>query len=667
MEHVTDRSLPRHSETCRVVLPDTATCPACLAELFDARNRRHGYPFISCARCGPRFAVVLRLPLMRHNTAFAHFARCARCAKEAAEERGRRFEAIADCCPDCGPVVQLRSSAWSVDARGAEALARAIERLRSGDVLAVKAPGGWRLIADARNPAARARLSGRRPAPPLPCIASSLAALDEDWLVSDTERGALGMPSAPLVRLRSRLAGAPPTPLRLPWWPLEHWLAAAVDGPLLCPVGIGGAGPPETDDARARARFAGVADAFLSHDLPLPRPVPDAELGEADGAMRVLRAGRGHAPLEFTRRSLRSPAAAVGCGSDAAASIAVTSERVVWLGAEFGDVARLDVHRAQREAFIDLALLAAAAPRRIVIDAAMESDPPCVEEFAGAAIEVCPHAEAHLWSALAERPALGDVLGVVWDGDHGAAGDAPSGGEYLRLDASGVRLAARLRAFRVPGGARAAGEPRRVALGLLHEFLGRKLFSVDWLEPVRAWSPAERARVARILDRGFNAPRTSSVRLLVEALASLMGVSQLGGYPGAAFDLLDDVCDPTVKSPTYEIAVLVGAEPWLTIDWEPAVREVVRDASRGFEPSRIAGAFFRALARTVPDVARRTGAQTVALAGSAFESRHLTECVAASVRSAGLDLLLPRRVPPGEGGLALGQASRPAAGKELPL
>jgi hydrogenase maturation protein HypF len=256
------------------------------------------------------------------------------------------------------------------------------------------------------------------------------------------------------------------------------------------------------------------------------------------------------------------------------------------------------------------------------------------------------HHHAHLAACLADSGHRGAALGIIWDGTGYGTDGTVWGGEFLLGHAREFERTARLRRFSLPGGERAVREPRRTALALLWE-----LDDPSLLRHAPGFTPGELALVTRMLERGVNAPRTSSMGRLFDGVAALAGLHPQAEFEAQAAIALEQAVDPT-ESGAYALD-LDGD----VVDWRPLVADVLRDVGRSVPLGRIAARFHNALVELALVVARRSGAASVALSGGCFQNRVLATRVAERLSEAGLDVLTHRALPPTDGGIAAGQVA----------
>ncbi|WP_028484662.1 carbamoyltransferase HypF [Thioalkalivibrio sp. ALE17] len=645
--------------------PDRAPCPDCLAEIRDPTARRYRYPFTACTACGPRWSIATALPWDRAGTTLHDFPLCPACRAEFENPGDRRFHAEAMACPDCGPRLLLRAPDGTEQATGDAALEAAVAALRAGQILALKGAGGFQLLADATREEAIARLRARKQRPEKP-----LAVLlpDGDWLdclahVSDAERGLLDAPEAPIVlvdrKIDAPLAGnIAPGLNRLGLMraatPLHQLLLDALAIPLVCTSGNRSGEPLCIDSEEAVARLGGIADAILDHDRPIARPLDDSVFQIAAGQPQCLRVGRGAMPLRIPLPQPGLVTLALGGHLKAAPALALNREVVV--GAHVGDLDSDPALRRLDSEARALAGLCGVQTERITCDRHPDYASTTLAERPGVPVFPVQHHHAHAAACLAEHGVQDPVLALVWDGAGLGTDGTLWGGECLTVDADGDwQRAGHLRPFRLPGGEAAIREPRRALLGLLHAHFAGDTAALA-ASPARAlFSDAEWAPLLRALDRGVNAPWTSSVGRLFDAVAALTGLRTGAGFEGQAAMLVQQAAEAApgvVDAPDLE---LENAMPWQA-DWGPLITALLAAKAGGAAPGAIAARLHSALARFAVAAARTGERETVALTGGCFQNRHLLQCCVAALRDAGFRPLWPRAVPPNDGGLALGQA-----------
>jgi hydrogenase maturation protein HypF len=667
-----------------LVLPDIATCPECLSELFDPANRRHRYPFTNCTNCGPRFSIIEALPYDRPKTTMAGFEMCEACRREYEDPRNRRFHAQPNACPACGPRLAL----WDADGRPLadrdEALRAAEVRITAGAIVAVKGLGGFHLVVDARNDAAVRRLRDvkAREEKPFALMFPTLAAVAAACDIGDREARLLTSPEAPIVLLRrrgspaaARIADsvAPANPslgVMLPYTPLHHLLLADLDFPVVATSGNRSDEPICTDEREAVERLRGLADVLLVHDRPIARHVDDSIVRVAAGRDLVLRRARGYAPLPVALRFEVPPV--LGVGAQLKNSVAMSVGANVFVSQHVGDLETVEAFGAFERVIDAFERLYETSPLVIACDAHPDYLSTAYAKRRGVETRPVQHHLAHVLSAMAENEVEPPALGVSWDGTGFGLDGTIWGGEFIAVTSGSARRVATFRAFPLPGGDRAVREPRRTALALLCEVFGEAAWEMEDVPTVAAFSQPERRILRAMIERGVNSPGTSSVGRLFDATASIAGLRHHVRFEGQAAMALEFAREGTETDESYPLAFaetsrperadsatvagLIDAPVWI-IDPAPLVRALVADARARVPVGTISARFHNGLVDAAVEIARRTALERVVLSGGCFQNRYLLERAIARLRAEGFRPVWHQRVPPNDGGIALGQVA----------
>jgi hydrogenase maturation protein HypF len=653
----------RHSEESgeksALILPDIATCADCLRELFDPTDRRYLYPFINCTNCGPRYSIIESLPYDRPNTTMRAFPMCSRCQEEYEDPLDRRFHAQPNACPECGPHLELWDEKGVRLAKHHEALLRATEAIREGWIVAVKGLGGFHLVVDARNDNAvrRLRERKRREEKPFALMYPSLERVKAHCEVNEVEERVLRSPESPIVLLRRKEpeavapAVAPNNPylgILLPYTPLHHLLMRELGFPIVATSGNLSDEPICTDEQEALHRLSGIADLFLVHNRPIARHVDDSVVRVLMGRELVLRRARGYAPLPVPVKEPLPPLLAVG--AHLKNTVALSVDRQVFLSQHIGDLETPQALDAFRRVIADVRGLWEHQPQAVACDMHPDYLSTRAAYQMGLPVTTVQHHVAHILSCMAENELEPPVLGVSWDGTGYGMDGTIWGGEFLIVREGDWERFAHLRPFRLPGGDRAIREPRRSALGVLHELFG----DGAWHLIEKAFPESEYRVLRQMLRRGINVPLTSSAGRLFDAVAALVGLRQVVNFEGQAAMELEFLTHEVRTDETYPFSLAEGGSPCV-LDWSPTVLAVLQEVRHGTSPSLIATRFHNTLVEMIVAIAHAAGLERVALSGGCFQNAYLTERAVHRLTEEGFRPYWHQRVPPNDGGIALGQ------------
>ncbi len=689
-----DRSAESGQRTL-VIPPDFATCADCLRELMDPRDRRFGYPFLTCTQCGPRYSLLTSIPYERSNTTMAGFELCPACRTEYSIESDRRFHAEPIACPTCGPRLSLWNEQGQEIVAGKESLRQAQVLLDQGLIVAVKGLGGFQLWVDAKSGEAVHRLRDRkrRPEKPFAVLFPSIDEVRDYCLLSSNEEVLLRSPQAPIVLVRKRQdavlaeAVAPGNPYlgaMLPATPLHHLLIASLQRPMVATSGNRSEEPIVTNEQEALVRLKGIADALLVHDRPIARPVDDSVVlvmpkrFEAEGTKQaeklpaevvILRRARGYAPLAIRWRDNATDGGAQGSilavGGHLKNTLALLTGNRVVLSQHLGDLSTLEADRAFRQAVADLQQLLHVTPLAIACDLHPDyrSTSFARELAANLSVPLVPvqHHHAHVASCMAEHQLDGEVLGIAWDGAGYGTDGQVWGGEFLIASYRQFTRVASLIPFRLLGGEAAMKEPGRSAAAVLWELMGDEMLGYDF--PFWKMTDDQRAQLASLLRSGVASPWTTSMGRLFDAVASLTGLCRQASFEGQAAMGVQFAAEQeveaggvTVEGYPMDLVPSHSSDTKWMIDWRPMVSDMQDDLRRGCRLGYIAVRFHVGLAVATVRVAQAAGLPRVVLTGGCFQNRLLLSLVRHRLESAGFTVYNHHLVPPNDGGLSLGQA-----------
>ncbi len=663
------RTSDRGGQPTAQMLPDLATCDACLSEILDPEDRRHRYPFTNCTHCGPRLSIIHGLPYDRSRTTMHRFTMCPVCQAEYDDPADRRFHAQPNACADCGPRLELRNADGRPESQRHDPLIATADAIQAGEIVAVKGLGGFHLMVDARNGAAidRLRIRKTRRDKPLALMARGLEQARQLCDVDDPAATLLLSAASPIVLLPRRAEapahdnvapGSPTLGVMLPNTPLHHLLMRELEFPVVATSGNLSDEPICIDEDDAAIRLRGIADHFLVHDRPIARQVDDSIVRLFAGTTTLLRRARGHAPRPVVVD--RKLPAILAVGAHLKNAVAVSVGRRVYVSQHIGDMETPESVRAFERIVRDFVSMYAMQPQALAHDlhpgyvTTRWAEEPTIAELAGLPRIEVQHHHAHLASCLADNNREGTALGVVWDGTgHGTDGTV-WGGEFLVGDAGDYRRFAHLRQFSLPGGEAAIREPRRSAAALLWELDGEAGLERGDLACLQSFSETERGVLSKMLRQRVNAPRTSSVGRLFDGVAALLDLHQHTSFEGQAAMALELAADTTIRE-AYTVEMDDGAPGTTVVDWRTMLRAILDDLRRGVPGGTIAARFHNALVDVSVGIARRSGETTVALSGGCFQNSLLVERTGRALSEAGFEVLVHREVPPNDGGIALGQ------------
>ncbi len=639
--------------TTTLIPPDISICEDCQRELFDENDRRFGYAFITCTNCGVRYSIIKNLPYDRKNTSMDKFKMCRECQKEYENPNDRRYHAQPIGCFECGPKLEVRGKSEEVRIDGGE-IDEIVKALKEGKIVAVKGVGGYHLMCDATNEEAVMKLRERknRPSKPFAIMVKDIDQAKKLAHINQKEEELLTSQKRPIVILKiltsyflpltSKVApNISKIGLFLPYTPLHLLVLEKFNRPLVA-TSANITDEPIATNLASMQKLSNVYDLILDHDREIVNGCDDSVVMVVEGQMIMLRRARGYAPSAI-KLPFKLDKKVLALGANQKSTIAIGFDDNVILSPHIGDLDTIESVEYFEKNIEILKRVYNFEPDVVVHDKHPNYESTkYAQKFLTITsyllLHQVQHHYAHILSVMAEKKIQGRVLGVAFDGTGFGDDGTLWGGEFLLCDYSGFERVAHLKPFKLLGGVKAIKEPKRVALSLLFELYGKD--AIDLINPTtKSFSKSELKNFYLTWQKGLNAPLTSSMGRLFDAVASLTGVCQVMSFEGESGMLLEELYDESVRE-SYQV-IINDKE----IDFLPMIETMLQD-----EPKVAISKFFNTIVEIIIAISSKFD-MPIVLGGGVFQNSVLLKLIFQKIP----DVIISNSLPPNDGGIAFGQ------------
>jgi len=648
-----------------VIPPDIAICDDCLQELHLAGNRRRQYFFITCTNCGPRFTTITAVPYDRPNTTMRQFPMCTDCHLEYTNPLDRRFHAQTIACQVCGPKATLLDNHGEA-IETEDAILLASKLLTEGKIFAIKGNGGFHLSAFATKdePIQRLRRNKDRRRKPFAIMARDLTSINEFAEINDHEQKILQSYVRPIVLLHKRnpfsLSNqiSPELDTIGVMLPYSGLHCLIFDNRALSALVMTSANAPSqpiiTNNKDAVDKLAGTVDYFLVHDRDIAQRADDSVLRSIDRTPVLIRRSRGYAPAPvLLPNPLRTRT--LGFGAELNVTSCMILENHAFLTQHIGDTETIETSSFLDDAMQHLSRLIGFTPEVIACDLhpkfATTKIASALSERLGVPLRRIQHHHAHVGSLMAEH-GVNEIVGIVCDGFGLGTDGTAWGGEILECYQEEFKRAAHLEQQPMIGGDLATRFPARMAAGILR----KDPAIAEWLESHASQFPHGADEVQTILRQLENGEYiwTSSCGRVLDAVAAILNLSFERSYEG----------EPAMRLE----ATASGGRDLLELDEEldlPTIGttklvQSIYDSIPRHSPTDLAYSaqqyLAHALASAAIRIAEENGVKTIGFSGGVALNEHIAISIRKSISQAGFKFVSNKAVPPGDGGISLGQA-----------
>lgn len=644
-----------------IVSPDMSICDDCINEINDNSNFRFNYALTNCINCGPRYSIIKTVPYDRCNTSMADFILCDKCEEEYKNPSNRRYHAQPVACEKCGPSLKLYNQNIINIYNNIEAIKETANLIDKGYIFAIKGLGGFHLVCDATNDETIKRLRNLkcRPNKPYAILFKDIKSIKYYTLLTSKEEEVLNSKEKPIVLVdvsKNSLLSPYINPnveklgCFISYTPLQNLLFRYLKNPIIATSANLKDEPIIRTKEEIFEKLGNIVDFVLDYNREIVNACDDSVIQIVEDNIIKLRNARGYAPTSIkVKKAINKKVLSLGANQKSTITLAFENNLIS--SPHIGDLSTIDsVEYFERtietfKNFYDF------KPEILVCDKhpnyestkyalKMKEKEPNIE------IVQVQHHYAHILSVMAENGLENDVLGFAFDGTgYGDDGNI-WGGEVFIANRKEYKRIKHIKYFRLLGGEKAIKEPKRVALSLLFDN-----FSLDEIllldnPVVKAFGQNEIKMLYTMWEKGLNAPLTSSIGRLFDAISSFANILHVQTYEGETGLQIEQNYDKCITD-TYTYTIKNEE-----IDLSCMIKEIVKDSDKKL----ICSKFINTIVEIILDISNMYKDYPVVVSGGVFQNKTILSLLIKRFKQVDKVLYFNKEVPSNDGGISFGQA-----------
>ncbi|MDO4542708.1 MAG: carbamoyltransferase HypF, partial [Bacillota bacterium] len=645
---------------------DLAICPDCLEDLFDQGNPRYRHPFISCMACGPRYTIIDKIPYDRENTAMVDFPMCDFCDGEYTDRQDRRYHAQTISCHNCGPQLLEYKSRLTSE----KALAKCIELLKTGGIVALKGVGGYNFLASPFNndTVLNLRALKGREEKPFAVMFKDIdnikfycrTSLEEEALLTSSARPIVLLDTirpdlAPETNKTSRYTGA-----FLPSMGLHHLLIEAC-GPLIVTSANLADMPMINDDEEMFKLYEEnrhLLAAVFYHKRDIRVRVDDSVVRVIDGQPQMVRRSKGYAPVPLYLKgseTIPKDQTILALGGQLKSAFTLSKGNFAYVSQFFGDLDADYIRKIYIENIERMKTLFRIEPKLVVTDShplyfSHTYGQEYAEKHEIPLLQV-QHHHAHVASVMAEHHIDEAVIGVSFDGTgYGDDGNI-WGGEFLLCRGAKFVRMGQLQYVPMLGGDNSMKEGWKSAMCYMAACGGEA-------EALPLAEDSRYAMVKAAIRHGVNTIYSSSMGRLFDAVAAAAGIHDENRYEGECAIMLENAaarCREQGVAPYIMTFLFWQEEGVYKISAATVFQAIAKGLALGVSKEALALGFHEAVAKMIlslcEKISKDTGVKKVALTGGVFQNKILMETTLSLLREEDFEIYYNISVGTNDGGI----------------